>query len=114
MRILQGLLVVIILGLQIRLWTGAGSFAEIDRLNDSIAIQETENAELDGSNQELRKEVEALKKGGDAIEEMARQDLGLIKEGETFYMIVETEENTDSDRQHSSSSVEQTQKPGQE
>ena len=89
MRILQGLLVLIILGLQIRLWTGPGSLAEISRLNDSIAVQESENTELEDRNTELLTEVEELKTGSDAIEEIARQDLGLIKEGETFYMIVD-------------------------
>jgi len=89
MRILQGLLIIIILGLQIRLWTGPGSLAEMSRLEESIAAQEEENAEL-----ELLTEVEELKNGTDAIEEMARNDLGLIKEGETFYMIVDPEEES--------------------
>jgi cell division protein FtsB len=92
MRILQGLLVVIILGLQIRLWTGSGSIAEISRLNESITIQEAENRDLQGRNGELLTEVDALKDGTDAVEEMAREDLGLIKEGETFYMIVKPKE----------------------
>jgi len=92
MRILQVLLVLIILGLQFRLWTGDGSLAEISRLNDAIDEQEAENAALESRNQELLTEVEEIKNGTDAIEEMARQDLGLIKEGETFYMIVDPEE----------------------
>jgi len=92
MRILQGLLVVIILGLQIRLWTGSGSLAEISRLNESIVTQETANSEFQRRNRELLTEVDARKDGTDAVEEMAREDLGLIKEGETFYMIVEPEE----------------------
>jgi cell division protein FtsB len=89
MRILQVLLILIILGLQIRLWVGQGSLAEISRLDGAIVVQETENAALENRNQELLTEVEELKNGTDAIEEMARRDLGLIKEGETFFMIVE-------------------------
>jgi cell division protein FtsB len=76
MRILQGLLIVIILGLQIRLWTGTGSIAEISRLNESITVQGVENTELQNRNRELLTEVEALKDGTDAVEEMAREDLG--------------------------------------
>jgi cell division protein FtsB len=95
MRILQVLLVLIILGLQLRLWSGAGSLAEISRLNDSIAQQENENAVLQSRNNELLREVEELKTGTDAIEEMAREELGLIKDGETFYMILDPD---DSDR----------------
>lgn len=89
MRILQGLLILIILGLQVRLWTGPGSLAEISRLEADIATQEAENAGLASRNQDLLTDVEELKNGTDGIEEMAREDLGLIKEGETFYMIVE-------------------------
>jgi len=85
----------IILGLQLRLWSGAGSLAEISRLNDSIAEQENENAVLQSRNNELLREVEELKTGTDAIEEMAREELGLIKDGETFYMILDPD---DSDR----------------
>lgn len=94
MRILQVLLVLIILGLQLRLWSGAGSMAEISRLKDSIAEQESENATLQSRNNELLHEVEELKTGTDAIEEMAREELGLIKEGETFYMILDSEDST--------------------
>jgi cell division protein FtsB len=97
MRILQGLLIVIILGLQIRLWTGTGSIAEISRLNESITVQGVENTELQNRNRELLTEVEALKDGTDAVEEMAREDLGLIKEGEKFYMIVEAQAESETE-----------------
>jgi cell division protein FtsB len=96
MRILQALLVLIILGLQVRLWTGPGSLAEISRLNDSITLQESENSVLQDRNSELLYEVDELKTGTDAIEEMARQELGLIKDGETFYMIVDSEKEQES------------------
>lgn len=97
MRILQGLLILIILGLQVRLWTGPGSLAEIARQNESITAQEAENSELETRNGELLHEVEDLKAGTDAVEEMAREDLGLIREGETFYMIVEPETKDNAD-----------------
>jgi cell division protein FtsB len=89
MRILQGLLILIILGLQFRLWTGPGSLAEITRLDESISNQNTENTALEYRNEALLTEVEALKAGTEAVEEIAREELGLIKEGETFYMIVD-------------------------
>jgi cell division protein FtsB len=91
MRILQALLILIILGLQVRLWIGPGSLSEIDQIEVAISTQETENVSLEARNQSLLTEVEELKNGTDGIEEMAREDLGLIKEGETFYMIVEPE-----------------------
>ena len=95
MRILQALLIIIILGLQIRLWVGPGSVAEIQRLEEAIVTQEEENEVLEKCNQELLVEVEELKNGTDAIEEMARHDLGLIGEGETFFMIVDDTDTND-------------------
>ena len=97
MRILQALLVIIILGLQVRLWVGPGSIAEIQRLEEAIATQEEENRTLEQCNQALIIEVEELKNGTDAIEEMARHDLGLIGEGETFFMILDDNERESKD-----------------
>ena len=106
MRILQGLLILIILGLQIRLWTGSGSLAEISRLNGAISAQDSENADLESRNRELLTEVEELKSGTEVIEEMAREDLGLIKEGETFYMIVEPEKSKQADENNQAGGVD--------
>lgn len=92
MKILIAVLILILIGLQIRLWIGTGSYADIDRLNDRVELQRDENAGLAELNEELYKEVDELKTGMDAIEERARNELGLIKEGETFYLIVEDEE----------------------
>ena len=106
MKILQGLLILTILGLQVRLWTGPGSLAEIDRLEQAIADQESENATLDTRNQELITEVNALKTGTEAVEEMAREDLGLIREGETFYMIVDPKSRDDAAENNNKRDVE--------
>ncbi len=97
MRLLQVLLVLIILGLQVRLWVGSGSLTEINHLNDSIDQQSAENAQLESRNNALLLEVDSLKTTTDAIEEIAREDLGLIKDGETYYMIVDPAENESSD-----------------
>ena len=97
MRILQALLTLIILGLQIRLWVGPGSMAEINRLENAITAQELENELLEECNRELIIEVQALKNGTDAVEEMARHDLGLIGENETFFMIVDDAERAQED-----------------
>lgn len=80
-----------LLGLQYRLWVGEGSLAHVTRLKASVHKQETENQRLRERNQLLEAEVEALKHSQDAIEARARGDLGMIKEGETFYMIVDPE-----------------------
>lgn len=58
-------------------------------LDDAIAVQVAENAMLKERNQTLAAEVADLKQGVEAIEERARYDLGMIKEGETFYQVVD-------------------------
>ncbi len=50
---------------------------------------------MEKENQELRAEIEDLKKGLEAIQERARSELGMIKEGETYFQIVEPEPVTD-------------------
>lgn len=82
-------LVLILVLLQLRLWTGAGSLSEISRLERDIATQDAENQTLEQRNQGLMEEVGDLRNGLDAIEERARSELGLIRSGETFYLMVE-------------------------
>ncbi len=82
---------VVLAWLQIRLWTGTGSLAEISRLETEIATQIVNNAELEKRNQSLLEDVSDLKTGLDSVEERARSKLGMIKKGETFYLIVDKE-----------------------
>lgn len=89
MRWLNILLLLILLGLQYRLWIGDGSFAEVVALNREIGQQRQQNERLIGRNQRLENEVISLKSGLEAIEERARSDLGMLKRGETFYLIVD-------------------------
>lgn len=84
---------VLFLGLQYRLWVGEGSLAEVVRLGDEIAVQTQENDRLRERNRILAAEVDGLKSGLDAVEERAREDLGMIKPGETFFMVVEPSEH---------------------
>lgn len=93
MKWLISLLVVLLLGLQYRLWIGEGSLAHNVALQKEINKQKAENERLIERNKLLEAEVAALKNGYDAIEEKARNDLGMIKEGETWFMIVEEDKN---------------------
>ncbi len=95
MKILIAVLILIFIGLQYRLWVGDGSFADINRLEQQVSVQESENAELEQRNDALVREVEELQTGMDAIEEHARNELGLIKEGETFFLIIEEDQATE-------------------
>ncbi len=89
MRVLLLILLTLVLVLQYRLWVGDGSLAEVWRLQQRINRQQEENQALQGRNRILEAEVRDLKEGLEAIEERARFDLGMIKKGETFYMVVE-------------------------
>jgi len=83
------LLVVLLLALQYRIWVGEGSFAEVWDLYQQVELQREENQRLRERNQALEAEVKDLKQGLGAIEERAREELGMIKEDETFYQIIE-------------------------
>ena len=89
MKIVLAVLIVVLIALQVRLWTGQGGLRDVWRLQQRVAQQKTENAQLRKRNETLSAEVEDLKHGEEAIEERARSELGLLKPGETFYQIVE-------------------------
>ncbi|MBI5460697.1 MAG: cell division protein FtsB [Gammaproteobacteria bacterium] len=88
-RWLTLILIALLLGLQYKLWVGEGSIAEIWNLLQAGEVQRDENARLKERNAALEAEVKDLKTGMDAIEERARTDLGMVKDGEIFYQIVE-------------------------
>lgn len=93
MRWLTVFLLLLLAGLQFRLWVGEGSIGYIVQLKREIAEQKKENVKLNLRNQKLYAEVKELKSGLDGIEERARLEQGLIKEGETFYLVVEKKAN---------------------
>ena len=75
--------------LQYRLWFGKNSWPDYLKLQQDIVVQEQINAELSKRNQLHYKEIADLKSGLQAVEERSRNELGMIKEGEQFYRIVE-------------------------
>ncbi|MBD3657429.1 MULTISPECIES: septum formation initiator family protein [Marinobacter] len=89
MKLLWSFMVVMILLLQVRLWVGEGSFAQVWSLNEAISDQRAENAELAARNELLYAEVRNLRSEQGAIEERARMNLGLIRQNETFFLVVE-------------------------
>ena len=81
--------------LQYDLWLGDGSLAAAWRLEEQIVEQQEDNGRLQLRNEALAAEVSDLKSGSAAIEERARSELGMIKEGETFVQIID--DNTQAD-----------------
>ena len=83
------ILLVLLVLLQYRLWVGDGSLAEVWQLHRQVEAQKAENDQLEERNQTLDAEVKDLKQGQAAIEERAREELGMIRDDETFYHIIE-------------------------
>jgi len=75
--------------LQYRLWIGDASVVKLVRLAKTIKTEETSVGKLNTRNQKLDLEVQALKGSAEALEEQARTELGMIKQGETFYLVAE-------------------------
>ena len=89
MKKLLILLVILLVFLQYSLWFGDGSLQEVWRLHKDVEQQRQENAVLRERNEALEAEVLDLQQGLEAIEEHAREDLGMIKKGEIFYQVIE-------------------------
>ncbi len=85
------LLTVLLLLLQYRLWFSHDGLPAVLHLKQDVEIQRQDNEKLKERNQVLTAEVKDLKSGLDAVEERARSELGMIKEGETFFQIIEEE-----------------------
>lgn len=77
--------------LQYRLWFGKNSVPDYVSLKNEVALQVIHNANLKQRNNLLKADIEDLQMGLDAVEERARNELGLIKQGETFYRILPAE-----------------------
>jgi cell division protein FtsB len=76
-----------LLALQYRLWLADDGFRATWSLQRSVESQAAENEGLAARNERLAAEVRDLKQGLEAVEEIARNDLGMIVEGETFYQV---------------------------
>jgi cell division protein FtsB len=85
----MGLLLIMLAGLQYRLWFAPGSLAEQQRLELQVIEQTAVNSKLRARNEAIEREVVELQNGTDGIEQRAREQLGLIRKGETFYLVVE-------------------------
>lgn len=88
-RLVIGILVMMLAGLQWRLWVSDGGLTHTHRLKVQAEIQTAENERLRQRNAALDAEVQDLNSGVAAIEARARSTLGMIKQGETFYLVVE-------------------------
>ncbi len=89
------ILILLLIGLQMKLWTGTGSMRDVQNLRAAVQAQSEKNAKQLQLNQALSADVQDLKSPGNAkdgrqaVEARARSELGLIKPGEVFYQVIE-------------------------
>jgi len=88
MRVVTLILFILLVLLQFKLWLGEGGFREVARLETRVEDQRQQNEDLLQRNAQLQAEVEDLRERLDAVEERARNELGLIKPDEQFYQVV--------------------------
>ena len=84
MRWLLAILVILLAGMQYRLWFAEGSLAERHRLQQQVEEQRLVNEELRERNAVLEREVVELQTGNEGVEQRAREQLGLVREGEVY------------------------------
>lgn len=89
MRFLGLALVLLIALIQNPLWFGKGGLLRVHELNNQIDAQRETNVKLAVRNAALDAEVVDLKKGYDAIEERARSELGMVKQDEVFFQLLQ-------------------------
>ncbi len=93
MRLLKLSLVILFLLLQYRLWFGFNGLNDYFARKESVERYLTANQKLERRNQLLSADVDDLKQGLEAIEERARNELGMIRKNETFFRIIPAEKN---------------------
>ena len=90
MRILSIVLAALIVLLQYPLWLGKGGWLRVWEIDRQVKAQKDANDRLRVRNDALDVEVRDLKQGYDAIEERARYELGMIRQDEIFFQIMDT------------------------
>ncbi|MCK5394942.1 MAG: cell division protein FtsB [Gammaproteobacteria bacterium] len=90
-------LLTLLIWLQYKVWLQDGGIPEVLQLEQEVEEVKTEVKSLRERNASLDAEVKDLKKGLDAIEERARSEMGMIKEGEVYYQVIEPKKNNSSE-----------------
>jgi cell division protein FtsB len=89
MRLLAISFAAMIVLLQWPLWIGKGSWLKVWQIESQLAAQKQQNEKLTSRNSALDAEVRDLKTGTDAIEERARNELGMVRPEEVFFQVLD-------------------------
>ena len=88
MKILIGALIIMFFVLQYELWYSSGGILDVLHLKRKIVHQASITQNVTEKNDQIEKEIQYLKSNPAAVEERAREELGMVKQGETFYQVV--------------------------
>lgn len=88
MRKISVLLLLLLSWLQYSLWLGKNGVYDLVRIENDLMLQQSSNSKLKARNNQLSSEIEDLNGGQEAIEELSRNELGMIKAGEIFFRLV--------------------------
>src|SRR3989304_6308246 len=89
MKLLAAVLAALIVLIQFPLWLGKGGWLRVWDLDRQGQGEKEQNLKVQKRNVALDAEVSDLKQGLDAVEERARYQLGMVKQDEVFFQIVE-------------------------
>ena len=84
---------ILLLWLQYQLWFDDTGIVANTKMSQQIDVRREENAILEARNQVLAEEIINFKSGTESIEAKARKELGMIKEGETFFIVLDDEKH---------------------
>ena len=86
-------LIILLIVLQFKFWFEEGGYFHNLGLEEELAALKQENERLKARNQELAQQIILVKENMDEIEALARENLGMIKEGEEFMFIIDEQGN---------------------
>lgn len=89
LRVLLAVFIVMLVGLQYRLWFAEGGWFNNQQLERRVKKQNLSNRHLSEQNQLLAEDILALKQGYDEVEARARENYGMVKKDETFFLLLE-------------------------
>lgn len=89
MKLLAAILGALIVLIQYPLWLGKGGWLRAWEMDRQLEAQRATNRLLEARNGALAAEVRDLKQGIEAIEERARYELGMVKQDEVFFQVLE-------------------------
>ncbi|NRO94974.1 cell division protein FtsB [Paraburkholderia sp. NMBU_R16] len=88
MRLVTVVLVVLLVLIQYPLWWGHGGWLRVHELREALDAQAHKNTDAKVRNQRIEGEVQDLQSGTAAVEERARYEMGMVKDGEVFVQFV--------------------------